>query len=106
MNKDDILKKIRFVVYGENAWRVQAMIDKHGEMYILYDSHGQSAKEAQRTIRNIVNLCMIPMRIKIIHGFHNGTAIKNMLQEMNFYGKIACVYTPKKNMGETILRVG
>ena len=105
MDNEDIIRKLRFIIYGDNAWRVQARKDKHGKFYVLYDAHGQSVAEAKRNIRNIVNVVMIPIRIKIVHGFHNGTAIKDMLSEMDFGDKIACIYSPKMNKGETILRL-
>lgn len=103
--KEDLLKKLPFIVFGENKWRLKTGTNEHGELIITYDAHGQTVAEARRTIHNIVNLSRIPIQLGIIHGYHNGTAIKDMLQTENFYGKVACMFCPADNAGKTIMRI-
>lgn len=105
MNHQDIIDKLGFVVYGENNWRVKILPSADDELRIQYDAHGQTVSEATQTIRNIVNLARVPIWLSIVHGYNKGTAIKDELAQMNFYGKVTYRYTPDYNEGETILRV-
>ena len=105
MNHDDIMRKLKFIVYGENEWRVKILPSADGELRIQYDAHGQTVAEATHTIRNIVNLARVPIWLSVVHGYNNGTAIKDELSKMNFYGKVTYRYTPPHNEGETIFRI-
>ena len=102
---EELLKKLNFVVFGENQWRLTTAFDGNGVLSVFYDAHGQSVAEAQKTIRNIVNLVRIPFKLTIIHGFNHGTAIKRMLDNETFNGKVSIKYRPHNNSGVTVLRI-
>lgn len=102
--KEELIKRLHFVVYGEDEWRLR-VYKKHGELNVLYDAHGQTVAEAKRTIINIINVSRIPFRLNIIHGFHNGTSIKDMLLHELKSQKVVCRFSPSDNIGKTIMRV-
>ena len=105
MDNEKLLEGIQFVIFGENEWRVKAKTGKDGKLTVTYDAHGQSVRDAKKDIRNIVNVARIPFTLNIIHGYHNGTAIKEMLREENFSGKVTFKKTFKDNKGKTIMKV-
>ena len=102
MNRELFLKRLAFVVYGENCWRMTIKFPVRGSPEITYDAHGQSVAEARRTIHNIVNVAMVPIHLTVIHGFNHGCAIKDMLAAEDFVN-LRERYCPEYNPGETIL---
>lgn len=102
---EELLNKLNFVVFGKDKWRLTTAIDGKGVLSVFYNAHGQTVQEAQRTIRNIINLSRVPFKLTIIHGYNHGTAIKEMLEKENFNGKVSIKYHPCHNNGVTIFRV-
>ncbi len=102
MNQDLFLKRMSFVVYGENQWRISVRFPVRGSPEVTYDAHGQGVAEARRTIRNIVNIARSPIHLYIIHGFNHGTAIKSMLEAESF-NNLTDRFCPESNPGETVL---
>ena len=105
MNNDDIVSKLKFIFCGDDAKRIIIRHNIHGELCVEYDAHGRSVAEASRDVRNIVNIARVPIWLTVVHGFHNGQAIKKAVADMNFYGKVKFRYSPVTNPGETIMRV-
>ena len=103
MSYDQLESRIGFVVYGENKWRINIVMTKSGTPEVTYDAHGQSVREAKRTLENIVNCSLTPLRLNVIHGYNHGTAIKDMLEGETFSGRIAEKTTPRNNPGMTKL---
>jgi len=102
---EELINGIDFVVFGENKWRITTAKDGNGILSVFYDVHGQTVAEAQKTIRNIINLARVPFKFIIIHGYNHGTAIKRMIEDETFNGKVSVKYRPCNNSGITILRV-
>ena len=100
-----LLSRLEFVVFGEDRWRLQAKEKAQGNPQVFYDAHGQTVLEARRTVRNIVNISRVPIDLYIIHGYHHGTAIKDMLAVEDFAGRLETRYCPQDNPGETILGI-
>ncbi len=104
MSKETWAKQLRFLVYGEDAWRILKIGKmRSGEFFLTYDLHGKTVPEAKREIHNLVNMTLGAFRLTVIHGYHGGTAIKDMLAAENFYDRLENRYYPKDNPGETIL---
>ncbi len=103
MNYYELKKRLEFVVYGENQWRISIRIPEIGSPLITYDVHGETVVEAKRTIVNIINIMRTPVHLNIIHGFNHGTAIKDMLKNESLSDKIFFRFCPSNNPGETIL---
>ena len=103
MSYEQLESRIGFVVYGENKWRIRITETKTGTPEVTYDAHGQTVKEARRTIENIVNCSFSPLQLNVIHGYKHGTAIKSMLEGETFSGRLAEKTSPKNNPGLTKL---
>ncbi len=105
MKRADLQKLIDFIILSDDRWRVTVNLDEHGNPDITYDAHGQTVLEARRAIRNISNITRSPISVSVIHGYHHGTAIKDMLVKENFSGRLTNRYCPAGNPGETILHI-
>lgn len=54
--------------------------EKTGEQVrIVVDVHGMKCYQARRLINNIINAARSVFHLLVIHGYHRGTAIKDML---------------------------
>ena len=95
MNRDDLIKRMCFIIYGENRQRIKLRFDKAGFPIITYDVHGLTVSDAKRNIHNIVNANLTPVHLTIIHGYHHGDAIKTMITEESFFGRLKNRYTHK-----------
>lgn len=104
MKHEELKKRLDFVVFGENHWRLYCSFDKNDVPSITYDAHKQSVLEAKKTIRNIVNIALTPIKLTVIHGFRHGTAIKEMLETESFSGRLTLRYCPVYNPGATIMQ--
>ena len=104
MDYNALLSRLQFVVFGENSWRLKTKFSG-GEPEVSYDAHGQSVLDARRTIRNIINISRMPIHLVVIHGFHHGTAIKDMLANEKISEKLTNRFCPVDNPGETLIDV-
>ena len=105
MTKEAWMERIRFILYGNDAWRILAVREgASGEMELTIDVHGRTVREARREIHNIVNCTLMPFRLNVIHGYNHGTAIKDMLSMESFQGRLEDRYCPAGNPGETVMR--
>ena len=101
MSYEQFETRLGFIIYGDNKWRIRIRKTETGIPEVTYDAHGQTVKEAKRTIENIVNGRFSPLRLNVIHGYNHGTAIKSMLSEETFCGRLTERNTPKNNPGIT-----
>lgn len=98
-------KGLDFIIFGENSWRITTEIDQEHMLNVFYDAHKLTVAEARKDIHNIVNLARFPIKLHIIHGYHNGHAIKDMLTTEDFYGKVISRTSPQNNIGLTTMEV-
>lgn len=104
MIKEEWEKNLEFVVFGEDAWRILKIGQtEDGEPFLTYDLHGKTVTEAKREIHNLVNMTRTAFRLNVIHGYHGGTALKEMLAAEDFYGRLETRYCPANNPGETVM---
>ena len=103
--KMELCKRIRFVVFGDDCWRVGIHYD-NGVPEISLDVHGLTVPEAKRIIRNVINVSRESiLHLNIIHGYHHGTAIKSMLEAESFAGRVSERFCPDENPGQTIMTI-
>ncbi|MCH4034724.1 MAG: Smr/MutS family protein [Lachnospiraceae bacterium] len=79
-------------------WGVQG-----GPVYI--DLHGLSCREARRLLGNVINLLRGPASIKVIHGYHHGTALRDMVRTNFCNIHVYAVQPDDANQGLTTLQV-
>ena len=106
MNKKMLQEKLNFVIFGENEWRLyQATIRSDGTPSITLDVHWLTKNEAKRLIMNVINVLHNTVNLEVIHGYNHGTAIKEMLADENFDGRLTERYCPEYNPGITKMRI-
>ena len=72
---------------------------------ITVDLHGLRVDEARRFLRNILALNREECDIQIIHGYHGGTALKEMVRNHFDNPRIKNRKGVKANYGRTVLKV-
>ena len=73
---------------------------------IRVDVHGLSRPEARRLIINTVNIgCNMAYTLMIIHGFHHGSAIKDMLANDFSLSRVHSNWPDPVNPGVTYLSI-
>ena len=106
MSYEMLMEKLNFVIYGENKWRLhKATVNFDGTPSITLNVHELSAKDAKRLVMNVINVLQGKVNLTIIHGYNHGTAIKDMLADENFNGRLTERYCPKRNPGLTNLQI-
>lgn len=104
MAYNELKNKLAFVVYGTDEWRL-SIKDEDGRWIVSYDAHGQDVVHARRAVNNIISIIRCNMTLCIIHGYNNGTAIKEMLRKSNFGNRLSEIKSPVYNPGITWMQV-
>lgn len=53
--------------------------EENGQVKVTVDVHGLSASQAKRLINNIIVAIRRSFELVVIHGYHHGTAIRDMI---------------------------
>ena len=100
-----IYDRVTFILYGEDIWRVAVNVDDDGVIVVTVDLHGKKCAEALRIIKQIITLIQVPFIFDIIHGYNNGTAIKDLIWNQVEHKRVKEKFCNAWNPGETFLRV-
>ena len=94
-------ERLEMILTDEELRRIWSV--HYGELYV--DLHGLSCKKARRLLSNIINILREPASIKVIHGYHHGTALLSMVRT-NFHNiHVYAVQPDVANGGLTTLQV-
>ena len=74
-------------------------IRSDGTIYV--DLHEYSEPEARKFVSNIMSLSREPLHLVLIHGYHRGTVLRNMLRGDTFKKRCKDIYADKENEGRT-----
>lgn len=81
-------------------------VNQYGSvLWLVVDLHEFGTIDAKRLINNLIALVRGSFEFVIIHGYHHGTAIKEMVQATNWGSRVIYKVVPDYNPGETIMRV-
>ncbi len=105
MRKDTVLAKMGFIMTKDELERIKVSEEESGDMKVQVDLHELHKKEAKRFIGNILGLVNGPFRLKVIHGYNNGTVLKEYVNDELQNKRIQNRYVPAYNQGITILNV-
>ncbi len=94
MSRKEIMQKITFVVFGENSWRIWLEQKSDGRWCLYFDAHGLNVQQAKKMLKNVIAIAPCEIELAVIHGFHNGTAIKHMIHNEG-----------RKDLGYRLIRV-
>lgn len=97
--------RLKMVFTDEEMARLAVCQNESGEPQITVDVHGMRCNQARRYLNNIINITLQSFQLRIIHGYHNGTAIKNMLASDFSNSRIISNEVDRFNPGRTILQL-
>lgn len=74
---------------------------------ITVDTHGMKRKTAMRLLQNIIVYMRVSTAwiLRVIHGYHGGTVIKDMIATDLINKRIARKFSPECNQGLTCLEI-
>ena len=97
-------EKMMLLFTTDELSRITDFIRKDDTHVIVVDLHGLCVKSAKRLINNIIVLNSEKLDICVVHGYHHGTAIKEMIEREFGSGRTKKINEHDKNKGRTILR--
>lgn len=78
MGINEIVYRMEFLT-PEDPDRIKTVDTEDGDILVSVDLHGLSVLEAKRLLNNIIAMIRRPFSLEIIHGYHHGTAIRDMI---------------------------
>lgn len=99
-----IVDRFSYVFTKDEMERISCE-DKNGVLSMTVDVHGMAALEAKRFIKNIIALIRVAFRLIVIHGYHRGTAILQMLHTDFSDPKLISIDAVNGNEGRTLLSI-
>lgn len=94
--------KLSFVMSPSDMGRIQ-LYDNEEVLKVVADVHGMSRRQADRFISNIINLIRHAFRLIIVHGYNNGTVIKEYFENTFKNANVLKIYESSWNKGVTYI---
>lgn len=105
MSREQMVSNMKFILSGEDLERVTVRETENGLAYIDVDLHGLTRKQAERLVKNIINVNRGEFVLNVIHGFNHGTVLKEMIMETRWSSRVVDRSCPAWNPGQTFLTV-
>ena len=80
--------------------------EENGNKIIIVDVHGMKCSAVERFVHNIITIVHAAFNLLIIHGYHGGTAIRDMLRTGFIDSRVLSVAPDINNDGRTFLVCG
>ena len=77
----------------------------NGEVTVQADVHGMTCQEARAFLKNLIAVIRYSFRLVVIHGFHRGTCIRDMVRSEKLSDKVVGTKCFLENDGITELDV-
>ncbi len=103
MDNEQVMKNMKFIMCGDDLWRVNTETDEDGKLQIEFDMHGLSRKEAKRQLKNIIAINPSAFTINAIHGFNHGTVLKEMIHDDELSTRVTDKQYLDYNPGRTMI---
>lgn len=68
---------------------------------MLVDLHEMTEPQAERFVNNIISLSRDPLHLVLIHGYHGGTVLRDMLRGKKFQNRCSRIFADASNEGRT-----
>lgn len=89
----------------EGSQRWLEAVEEDDTVKVTVDLHGLSTTQAKRLLNNIIAAIRRPFRLEAIHGYHHGTAIRDMIYTDLPNPKIQSRHLEFWNPGITVMAV-
>lgn len=96
------INKLSFIFKEDDLNRI-SIGEKNGEEIIIVDVHGMKCSAAHRFVHNIIVIIHEAFKLLVIHGYHGGTAIRDMLRTGLHEARVLSVNPDIDNDGRTLL---
>lgn len=93
------------IMNTDELMRMMITTGNDGSAVVKLDLHQLDRKRAARLVRNTINVNRQPFTLRIIHGYHSGTVLKDLISEELNHKRIRDKISVPWNMGETYLRL-
>lgn len=94
-----------FVMNADALERMLITTNYKGEKMIQLDLHRLDCRRAKMLVKNTINLTEGPFHLRIIHGYHGGTALRKLVRKKYENNRIKERVAVPWNPGETYLRI-
>lgn len=95
-------EKMKMVLTKDDLARIKTLENASS---ISLNLHQLSVKEAQRLVKNIIALNRDNFTLTLIHGYHRGTKIKDMLNNEFQNERLVSKHEVKNNQGRTVFDI-
>ena len=97
---DDFTRRMMFVLSKDDAYRIK--VSKEGETPVVtVDLHGLNRYQAEKILKNLLNVSRQEFKLNVIHGYNHGTGLKEMIANRFQNSHISEKFTDNRNMGLT-----
>lgn len=104
MNEKMIVTRMTRIFTADETRRVS--VDCSGQSVNLQaDVHGMSRMECMIFLRNLINLFRGPFSVNVVHGYNNGTVLRDLLRTEKISPKVTSVCWDTHNDGITRINV-
>ncbi len=104
--KSAIYARLRMIFSEDEIDRISINEESEMGINVTVDVHGMKCNNAKRFINNIINMIRVAFKLIVIHGYNNGTAIKDMLAESFSNIHIVNQFQDPYNLGVTYIILG
>ena len=104
--KSAIIIRLGMIFTTDEIERISIYEESEMGLKVTVNVHGMKCSQAKRFINNIINVIRRAFKLKIIHGYNHGTAIKDMLAESFYNIHIVNQYLDPYNKGVTYIILG
>ncbi len=105
MNRNKSMERLSIIFSKSDMERIHTAVAINGEEIIVADVHGMTGTSAKHFIKNIIALIKDEFLFTVVHGFNNGTVIRDMLRNDFQDNRVSSIRADDYNEGRTILSV-
>ena len=105
MDAEIIKKRLAIVLPLEMESKISVNCDENGHILVVMDLHGLSKREAKRITKNVILVMRGSFTLALIHGYNNGTVLKEYIHNELRNARIQKRYCKAWNPGETFLDI-
>jgi hypothetical protein len=105
MAEKTLRTRFGMILTNEELTRLILTITSAGDVTVSADVHGMTCKEAKEFLKKLITLIRGPFHLIVIHGFHRGTSIRDMVRRECLSEKVAETKVCEWNDGVTEMDV-
>lgn len=105
MSCEQLMGNMKMVLSGDDLQRITVKQVESGLAYIDLELHGLTRRQAERLVKNVININRGEFVLNLIHGFNHGTVLKEMIMDTKWSSRVIERSCPAWNPGQTFLTI-